>query len=112
MRLVRVTTLLLNTLGLGCGGAAMADWWRDEHGGGPPSRMDGRYVTDSYAEAGGAATLASVLWGVAGGCKIEGCEPPLRCNAKSELCEPARCGEGHSCPVGTRCNHHEHVCEP
>lgn len=116
MRAARASILLASALGFGCGGATMTDWWTDNayasHGADAASRGDGIYVSDSYAEAGAAAALAGVLWGAAGGCKIEGCEPPLRCNTKTELCEPARCGEGHACPAGTRCNFDERVCEP
>lgn len=96
--MTRAAGLLAGALVLGCGAAA--------------TRTEEYYVSDSYSEAIGVAAEATVLWEFAGGCKVAGCLPPLRCNAETELCEPVPCGERSGCPVGTHCNDREHVCEP
>lgn len=57
------------------------------------------------------AAIAGGLWVGAGGCKINGCEPPMRCNEESQLCERIRCGESEQgCPAPYECNERRGVC--
>lgn len=63
-------------------------------------------------EAIATAGAATVAWGVAGGCRINGCGPGyLRCNPETELCERIPCGEGEPCPSMYECDHVARVCK-
>jgi hypothetical protein len=55
-------------------------------------------------------TTAAAVWGVKG-CTVQGCEPPLRCNEETKLCERVRCNENDACPVGLCCNEETLLCE-
>jgi len=55
---------------------------------------------------GGAATG---LW-AAGGCKMNGCEPPFVCEKVSQRCERMSCGESADCPSGYACDMTDQRC--
>jgi hypothetical protein len=61
-------------------------------------------------EAAGTVVGAAAAWGVVG-CKVNGCEPPFRCNAGTKMCERTPCGEGQgSCPPAYHCDLDDNVC--
>jgi hypothetical protein len=61
-------------------------------------------------EAIGTAVAATAAW-AAVGCTVNDCEPPLRCNENTKMCERIRCDEGSNvCPPAYACDPVDHVC--
>ena len=66
-------------------------------------------ASGNYGEAAGTALGAAAVWGVAG-CKVNGCEPPFRCNEGTKMCERIPCSEGDACPSAFACDLEDHLC--
>lgn len=75
-----------------------------------PSSHETCMVSSDPGVAIGNAAAASAVWAAGGGCKINGCLPPMRCNAKTGLCEHLPCDEGHPCPAGYTCDDDSGTC--
>jgi hypothetical protein len=60
-------------------------------------------------EAVGVGGTATALY-AAEGCKMNGCEPPFRCETVSQRCERISCGENADCPPGFDCDLENHRC--
>ena len=65
--------------------------------------------TGGGTEAVGVGMTAAALY-AAEGCKMNGCEPPFRCETVSQRCERVSCGESADCPPGFECNMADHRC--
>ena len=67
--------------------------------------------SSNTGDAVGTAAAAGAVWAVTG-CTVNGCEPPLRCNPKTKMCERIPCGEGlGNCPPNLICDPQDHVCK-
>jgi hypothetical protein len=86
-------------------GAARSDCQADPITGSPRCGNTSGGAQDAVI-TGGAATG---LW-AASGCKMNGCEPPFRCDTTNQQCERIQCGESADCPPGFACNMSDQRC--
>lgn len=64
-----------------------------------------------YGEAAVTTGAAAAAWAAAG-CTINDCEPPLRCNRETKMCERIPCDEGgRGCPAGYFCDPDDRLCK-
>jgi hypothetical protein len=103
-----VATTLMGLLACGvsaCGGGGNMICRRD-----PQTGFERCDAENNYGEAVVTGAIAGGLW-AAEGCKINGCEPPYRCNAETERCERPTCGTDTDCPVGYMCDLESSLCK-
>ena len=67
-------------------------------------------TSDSMGAAAVHAGAAAATW-AAVGCTVNGCIPPMQCNAQSKLCEPIPCKEQSACPTGYACDLTRNRCQ-
>ncbi|HEX7478634.1 MAG TPA: hypothetical protein VF331_12560 [Polyangiales bacterium] len=93
MKLLGIASaLLLASFLAACGGSTQLVCKRDMITGSDRCQP----VSNSGGQAAATAGVAAGAWGI-GGCTVNGCTQPYRCNSKTKQCEPLHCTKRADC---------------